>query len=278
VPEGATSGLEPFSQRLGHAFRDPALLELALTHRSWCAEHAGTASNERLEFLGDSVLGLAVTDHLFASYPDVAEGQLAKVRASVVSAPTLGAVAREIDLGAELRLGKGEEQSGGRHKQSILADGLEAVIGAVHVDAGWAVARALVLRLLGDRILVAATGPGGEDFKTLLQEHVARRYDAVPSYLITEEGPDHGKRFFATVLVSGEELGRGQGSSKKQAEQDAARVAWAELGARELAQRTAAQTAAAASSSTPTTTPTGFVTDLAHPGAMPDHRPGDGHA
>jgi ribonuclease-3 len=240
VPE-ESSGLEAFSLRLGHTFRDPALLDLALTHRSWCAEHPGTASNERLEFLGDSVLGLAVTDHLFASYPDVAEGQLAKVRASVVSAPTLGAIAREIELGAELRLGKGEEQSGGRQKQSILADGLEAVMGAVHVDAGWEVARALVLRLLGDRIVVAATGPGGEDFKTLLQEHVARRYEAVPAYVITEEGPDHGKRFFATVLVDGEELGQGMGSSKKQAEQDAARVAWAELGARELAQRDLAQ-------------------------------------
>ncbi len=237
MDEGESGRFEAFSLRLGHVFGDPALLDLALTHRSWCAEHAGTPSNERLEFLGDSVLGLAVTDHLFASYPDVAEGQLAKVRASVVSAPTLGAVAREIDLGSELRLGKGEEQSGGRQKQSILADGLEAVIGAVHVDAGWPVARALVLRLLGERIVIAATGPGGEDFKTLLQEHVARRYDDVPAYVITEEGPDHGKRFFATVLIEGKELGRGMGSSKKQAEQDAARVAWDELGRREAAQR-----------------------------------------
>jgi ribonuclease-3 len=243
VQDGSLGAAEAFSRRLGHAFGDPALLELALTHRSWCAEHPGTASNERLEFLGDSVLGLAVTDHLFTSYPDVAEGQLAKVRASVVSAPTLGVVAREIDLGPVLRLGKGEEQSGGRQKQSILADGLEAVIGAVHVDGGWEVARSLVLRLLGDRIALAASGPGGEDFKTLLQEHVARRYDAVPTYVITEEGPDHGKRFFATVLVGGEELGRGMGSSKKQAEQDAARVAWAELGARELAQRSLAEPA-----------------------------------
>jgi ribonuclease-3 len=244
VDEGAQRRAEAFSQRLGHAFHDPALLDLALTHRSWCAEHPGTPSNERLEFLGDSVLGLAVTDHLFASYPGVAEGQLAKVRASVVSAPTLGSVAREIDLGAELRLGKGEEQSGGRQKQSILADGLEAVIGAVHVDGGWDAARTLVLRLLGDRIVVAATGPGGEDFKTLLQEHVARRYDATPSYVITEEGPDHGKRFFATVLIDGEELGRGMGSSKKQAEQDAARVAWHELGTRELAERDQREVAA----------------------------------
>jgi len=217
---------DAFSRRLGHSFAQPELLDLALTHRSWCAEHPGTASNERLEFLGDSVLGLAVTDHIFSSYPDVAEGQLAKVRATVVSAPTLGAVAREIDLGAVLRLGKGEEQSGGRHKQSILADALEAVIGAVYVDADWKRARDMVLRLLGDRIAVASTGPGGEDFKTRLQEHVARRFDAAPSYVLAEKGPDHGKRFFATVLVEGAELGRGEGTSKKQAEQDAARVAW----------------------------------------------------
>jgi ribonuclease-3 len=241
VDEGARSTTEAFSLRLGYGFRDPELLGLALTHRSWCAEHPGTPSNERLEFLGDSVLGLAVTDHLFAAYPGVAEGQLAKVRASVVSAPTLGSIAREIDLGAELRLGKGEEQSGGRQKQSILADGLEAVIGAVHVDGGWDAARALVLKLLGDRILIAATGPGGEDFKTLLQEHVARRYDATPSYLLTEEGPDHGKRFFATAFVDGEELGRGMGSSKKQAEQDAARAAWRELAEREQALRELAE-------------------------------------
>jgi ribonuclease-3 len=221
-----SSRIEAFSHRLGHAFHDLALLDLALTHRSWCAEHPGTASNERLEFLGDSVLGLAVTDHVYAAYPDVAEGQLAKVRAAVVSAPTLADLAREVDLGAALQLGKGEEQSGGRDKQSILADGLEAVVGAVYVDAGWPRARELVLRLLGDRIVVAAIGPGGDDFKTRLQELAAHRFDAAPVYLLDESGPDHGKRFFATVLVGGEELGRGEGSSKKQAEQHAARAAW----------------------------------------------------
>jgi len=221
--------IEAFSLRLGHQFADERLLELALTHRSWCAEHPHSASNERLEFLGDSVLGLAVTDHVFRTYPDVAEGHLAKVRASVVSAPTLAAVAREIDLGAALRLGKGEEQSGGRQKQSILSDALEAVIGAVYVDAGWERARALVLRLLEARIAQASIGPGGEDFKTRLQEHVARRFDTAPSYVLVEHGPDHGKRFYATVLVEGEELGRGEGTSKKQAEQDAARAAWSAL-------------------------------------------------
>lgn len=217
---------DPLSVRLGHEFHDPAVLELALTHRSWCAEHPGDESNERLEFLGDSVLGLAVTDHLYAAYPGVTEGQLAKVRAAVVSAATLGAVAHELDLGPELRLGRGEELSGGRRKQSILADGLEGVIGAVYVDGGWLAARDLVIRLLGERIAVAASGPGGEDFKTRLQELIARRFEAVPAYVLAEEGPDHGKRFYATVLVDGEELGRGEGTSKKQAEQDAARSAW----------------------------------------------------
>jgi ribonuclease-3 len=218
--------IQPLAERLGHEFRDPGVLELALTHRSWCAEHPGEESNERLEFLGDSVLGLAVTDHLYAAYPGVTEGQLAKVRATVVSAATLGAVAADLDLGLALRLGRGEELSGGRHKQSILADALEAVIGAVYVDGGWSVARELVLGFLTERIAIAATGPGGEDFKTRLQELLARRLEAAPVYVLAEEGPDHGKRFFATVRVNGRALGRGEGSSKKQAEQHAARSAW----------------------------------------------------
>lgn len=224
---------EPLSVRLGHVFRDAGLLRLALTHRSWCAEHPGDESNERLEFLGDSVLGLAVTDHLFDAYPGVPEGQLAKVRAAVVSAPTLGSVAHELDLGSDLRLGRGEELSGGRLKQSILADATEAVIGAVYLDGGWDVARALVVRLLGERITLAAEGPGGEDFKTRLQELAAHRFDAAPVYELAEEGPDHGKRFFATVRVAGEDLGRGAGTSKKQAEQEAARAAWHALVDRE---------------------------------------------
>jgi ribonuclease III len=225
----------PLTERLGHEFSDPAVLELALTHRSWCAEHPGHDSNERLEFLGDSVLGLAVTDHLYAAYPRVTEGQLAKARAAVVSATTLAAVALELELGGELRLGRGEELSGGRAKPSILADGLEAVIGAVFLDGGWDVARRTVLALLGDRIISAASGPGGQDFKTRLQELVAQRYDLPPAYLLEERGPDHDKRFSATVLVAGEALGRGEGSSKKQAEQEAARSAWTTLSGESLA-------------------------------------------
>jgi ribonuclease-3 len=231
---GAGSMTLPASQaalarRLGYSFEDPSLLDLALTHRSFCAEHAGHVSNERLEFLGDAVLGLVVTDHIFASYPDMPEGELAKLRAAVVSASTLAEVARELDLGGAFRLGKGEAASGGADKRSILADGIEALFGAVYLDGGMAAVRPLVLSLLNDRIDRAADGPGGHDFKTRLQELAARHYDALPSYHLSDEGPDHEKRFFATVYLGGEAHGSGEGPSKKQAEQAAAHAAWLQL-------------------------------------------------
>ena len=226
MESGVTGVPEPLATRLGHSFADPALLTLALTHRSWCAEHAGEESNERLEFLGDSVLGLAVTDHLMSELPHAPEGHLAKVRATVVSAPTLARIAQQLGLGEDLRLGRGELLSGGQAKQSILADAFEAVLGAVYLDAGWETARRLVLRLLVEHIEEAAAGPGGHDYKTRLQELVARRFDGAPSYTLDETGPDHDKRFFATVHVRGEAMGSGEGTSKKQAEQDAARRAW----------------------------------------------------
>jgi ribonuclease III len=200
-----------------------------VAHRSWCAETPGTASNERLEFLGDAVLGLVVTDHIFLTYPDLPEGELAKVRASVVNAGVLAEVAAGLELGTALLLGKGEDQSGGREKPSILADAMEAVIGAVYLDAGWGAAADLVMRLLGERIEEAAAGPGGQDYKTRLQELAARRFDQVPRYEVVDEGPDHAKRFFATVYLAGEPRGSGEGRSKKQAEQAAARQAWLEL-------------------------------------------------
>jgi ribonuclease-3 len=200
-----------------------------MAHRSWCAETPGTSSNERLEFLGDSVLGLVVTDHLFCTYPDLPEGELAKVRASVVNAGALAEVAGELDLGAALLLGKGEDASGGREKPSILADAMEAVIGAVYLDAGWVEATGFVMALLGERIEEAAAGPGGQDFKTRLQELAARSFDQLPRYEVADEGPDHAKRFFATVYVGGHAHGEGEGRSKKQAEQAAAREAWQRL-------------------------------------------------
>ena len=204
-----------------------------MAHRSWCAETPGVPSNERLEFLGDAVLGLVVTDHIFRTYPDLPEGELAKVRAAVVNAGALAELAATLDLGRALHLGKGEDASGGREKPSILADAMEAVIGAVYMDGGYDAARALIMGLLGDRIEEAAAGPGGQDFKTRLQELAARRFDQLPQYDVADEGPDHAKRFFASVRIAGEVRGSGEGRSKKQAEQSAAREAWQVLQAAE---------------------------------------------
>jgi ribonuclease-3 len=201
----------------------------SLVHRSWCAEHAGWASNERLEFLGDSVLGIIITDHLYRTYPDLSEGELAKVRASVVSAAALSEVAIELDLGDALLLGKGEDGSGGREKPSILADALEAVIGLVYLESGTRAAADLVMLLLLERTTEAASGPGGQDYKTRLQELAAQLFDAQPRYDVADEGPDHAKHFFAEVWVDGAVRGRGQGRSKKQAEQASARDAWEKL-------------------------------------------------
>lgn len=218
------------SARLEHDFVDPELLLLALTHRSWCSEFDEKRPNERLEFLGDAVLGLAVTDRLYNRFPASTEGQLAKVRASVVSAQTLATVARDLDVGPHLRLGRGEDASGGRQKASILADTTEALIGAVYIDSGWQAAHDLVLRLLGEHIdAVAAAGPGAGDYKTRLQELVAHLGHQPPGYVLEESGPDHQKRFHATVMVDGTARGTGEGTSKKQAEQKAAEQGWANL-------------------------------------------------
>lgn len=211
---------------LGHEFADPWLLDQALVHRSWCAENAGAESNERLEFLGDSVLGLAVTTHIYDRFGDLPEGPLAKLRASVVSSQALAGVAENIHLGAHLRLGRGEEVSGGRGKPSILADAMEAVIGAVYLDAGWDRANEFVIGLLNEHIESAAETPGRGDYKTRLQERVVHTNGSSPHYQLSESGPDHAKRFQATVTVDGVEMGAGAGSSKKEAEQAAAEAAW----------------------------------------------------
>ena len=222
--------LEALGARLSHRFGDPELFTRALAHRSWVAEAPpGNPSNERLEFLGDAVLGLVVTDHIFRTYPDLPEGELAKVRASVVSAAALAEVALQLGIGPVLRLGKGEDASGGREKPSILADATEALIGAVYLDGGWSAAQRLVLDLLGERITDAAAGPGGQDYKTRLQELAARVHEVVPVYEVRDEGPDHAKRFFATVSIGDRHFGGGEGRSKKQAEQAAARLAWEAL-------------------------------------------------
>lgn len=221
--------LGALEQAIGWTFRDRAHLEAAMVHRSYCAEHADAVPNERLEFLGDAVLGLAVTDHVYATYGDLPEGELAKLRASVVNAEVLADLARDVDVGPALVLGKGEHASGGRDKPSILADAMEAVIAAVYLDAGWEVARDLVLRLLADRIEAGSAGPGDADFKTRLQEYAAREFEQLPRYQVRAEGPDHSKQFFAMVTIRGAVYGHGQGRSKKQAEQAAAQAAWTAL-------------------------------------------------
>lgn len=212
---------------MGYRFSDGGLLTLALTHRSYCAENPATASNERLEFLGDSVLGLVVTDYIYTSYTRLPEGQLAKLRASVVNTVTLAELGAELGVGKLLRLGKGEDQSGGREKESILADALEALFGAVYVDGGWAAARRVILDLTLDAIAEAAEQPGRKDYKTQLQELTARLSLGTPVYEISGSGPDHDKRFTAVTIVDGVARGHGAGTSKKRAEQVAARSAYA---------------------------------------------------
>ena len=221
--------LAPLEANLGVVFVDRDVLLRSLAHRSWCAENGEPESNERLEFLGDSVLGLVVTHYVFEHFPELPEGQLSEVRAGVVNATVLAEVALELDLGAHVLLGKGEDASGGRTKQSILADAYEAVVAAVYLDQGFAVARDFVLRCLSDRIADAAAGPGGRDYKTRLQEATAARSLGRPRYVVRDEGPDHAKHFFAMVYVNDRQYGEGEGRSKKQAEQSAAWVACTRL-------------------------------------------------
>lgn len=221
------AALASFCERLQHAFADPDLLGRSLTHRSWCAEHAGFRSNERLEFLGDSVLGMIVTDELFVRHPDADEGHLSRIRASVVCSPALAEMAQELGIGEVLLLGKGEAASGGRSRPSILADAMEAVIGAVYLDGGIDAARRLVRRIVEPRL--DHDGAGSPDHKSLLHERVAQRHDSRIRYDIVEEGPEHDKTFRAVVFLDEEPLGSGLGRSKKQAEQAAAEQAWHQI-------------------------------------------------
>lgn len=209
---------------LGHTFSDSAILDAALVHRSYTAEHPDVADNERHEFLGDAVLQLVVTDFLFHHYPDMREGEMAKVRAACVNRVELAAVAREVGLGAHIRMGVGELASGGREKDSILADAMESVLSAIYLDAGLEVARRVILEHWTDLIRAKAQAPGKRDFKTRLQERLAAR-GLRPEYAVTDEGPDHAKVFSAEVSVGGVVLGAGTGKSKKEAQQEAARQA-----------------------------------------------------
>ena len=205
------------------------LLSLALTHRSYAYEHGGLPTNERLEFLGDAVLGLTVTDELFRRHPDRSEGDLAKLRSSVVNTQALADVARKLTddgLGAYMLLGRGEANTGGADKSSILADGVESLLGAVYLQHGIDVARQVILRLFGALLDAAPTLGAGLDWKTSLQELTAARCLGAPSYVVTSTGPDHDKEFIAVVLVMDTEYGSGVGRSKKEAEQKAAAAAW----------------------------------------------------
>ena len=207
----------------------PELLQLALTHRSYAYENGGLPTNERLEFLGDSILGVVVTDTLYNDFPDRPEGELAKMRAAVVNARALADVARTIGLGTNIYLGKGESKSGGSDKDSILADTLEAVLGAVYIDQGLEPAAGLVHRLF-DPLIERSGGLGaGLDWKTSLQERTAELGLGAPMYRVVDEGPEHDKEFHASVFVADEVRGQGKGRSKKVAEQIAAEQAWTAL-------------------------------------------------
>ncbi len=222
----AEPDLTELRRYLGYEFQDPDLLLRALAHRSWCAEVGGLPSNERLEFLGDAVLGWVVADLAFRHFGDLTEGRLTDLRKSVVNASALAEVAQEICLGDCILLGKGEAAAGGRSKPSILSDAFEAVLGAVYIDGGASAAFGLVERLFMERMAVAALRLDRLDYKTVLQELTARLHDTAPVYVLSDTGPDHDKLFSATVIVAGKTVGAGEGRSKKTAEQAAAEQAW----------------------------------------------------
>ncbi len=222
--------LDDLSDRIGHDFERPELLDRALAHRSWCAEHGDADSNERLEFLGDAVLGWAIADIAFRRFADVPEGRLTDLRKSVVNGKTLADAANEIGLGPFIKLGRGEAAADGAGKPSILADAFEAVLGAVYLDGGADAAFALVERHVATRLADTIDGVGHLDYKTELQERCARDGRSAPEYRLISTGPDHAKVFTATVTVDGDVLGTGVGGSKKAAEQVAAEAACRTLG------------------------------------------------
>ena len=218
--------MKTLEEKIGYSFRDRQLLENALTHSSYANEHrgGGVPSNERLEFLGDSILGLVVADHLYRTRPDLPEGDLTRIRAALVCENSLVEVARSLDLGNYLKLGKGEDHGGGRARPTNQADAVEAMLAAVYLDGGIGQARKLIHRLVLNR--EEERTAAGRDYKTALQELVQRESGQVLSYHLTgESGPDHDKVFAMEVLLNGQPIGAGQGRSKKEAEQAAAKAA-----------------------------------------------------
>ena len=218
--------LKDLEAAIGYRFKNISLLQNALAHSSYANErwHSSLMSNERLEFLGDSILGMLVADHLYRNFPDRPEGELTRMRADMVCEQTLASVAGRIDLGRHLLLGNGEEQGGGRSRNSILADAVESVIAATFLDGGMAAARKFIQQFI--LVEVPVTKLHNVDYKTALQELVQQKKNQVLSYRLTgESGPDHDKRFEVEVSLNGAVVGMGSGSSKKRAEQDAARAA-----------------------------------------------------
>jgi ribonuclease-3 len=211
---------------------NPQLLELAFTHRSFAYENNLPETNERLEFLGDAVLGLVVTEELYNRYPDLDESKLSPLRSGIVNMRALAEIARELNLGQYMRIGKGEEVTGGRDKTSLLADALEALFGAIYLNHGFTETTKVILSLIASTIESAKNQGAGLDGKTALQELAAARQISLPEYLINESGPDHDKSFIATAVVGGEEIATGSGKSKREAEQAAARTAFEILNAR----------------------------------------------
>lgn len=236
---------------------DGQLFELALTHRSFAYEHGGIPTNERLEFLGDAVLGIVVTEYLYGTFPDYPEGRLAKLRAAVVNAVSLGEVARELEIGPMVRLGRGEMSTGGHDKTSILADTMEALIGAIFLTGGMPMAERFVHHIFDPLVEQADHIGAGLDWKTSLQEICATNGFPMPTYRITESGPDHDKRFVARAVVQGVEYGEGHGRNKKQAEQEAAALAFAAIRAAEQAQQAEAEAAPAAEAESAAEQPVG---------------------
>lgn len=224
----ARTDTEVLLYRWGTSIR-PDLLDLALTHRSWSHEHDGVPTNERLEFLGDAVLQIIVTEELYTTHPDLPEGRLAKMRAGTVSEPALAAVARDLGLGEFIKLGKGESLSGGRDKDSILSDTVEALIGASYLTGGMEPIRLVVLRLVRRFLQVASRRAAGLDWKTSLQELAAVHHLGGPVYETTSTGPDHALVFSSAVLLDGQVMGEGSGPNKKTAEHGAAEAAYARI-------------------------------------------------
>lgn len=224
--------MRTLEERLGYTFRDRKRLEGALYHSSYANEHRslGIHSNERLEFLGDAVLGLVTADYLFRKHPDLPEGDLTRIRAALVCEESLHEVAQSLDLGSYLKLGKGEEAGGGRHRASILADATEAVFAAVYLDGGITAASELIHRVLLDVEREEVVEERRRDYKTLLQEHIQRKAGQELTYcMVREEGPDHAKTFVTEVRLNGAAIGEGSGHSKKESEQMAAKSALEKL-------------------------------------------------